>query len=93
VDGQAVPHAQERLDGRVESEESPGPLGMPLQGMLVSEAMSRVHRYRSPRRRSRSTRSAQIVGAMNEKLAVRDVIYTLVEEYVDSVERLQKLQG
>jgi hypothetical protein len=35
----------------------------------------------------------QIVGAMNEKLAVRDVIYTLVEEYVDSVDRLQKMQG
>jgi len=30
---------------------------------------------------------------MNEKLAVRDVIYTLVEEYVESVDRLQKLQG
>ena len=35
----------------------------------------------------------QIVGAMNQKLAVRDVIYTLVEEYVDAVERLQKLQA
>src|SRR4030095_14495824 len=31
-----------------ESEESPGPLGMPLQGMLVSEAMSRVPRHAQP---------------------------------------------
>jgi NAD(P)H-dependent flavin oxidoreductase YrpB (nitropropane dioxygenase family) len=76
-----------------ESEESPGPLGMPLQGMLVSEAMSRVHRYPKPAQKVAFNPVGQIVGAMNEKLAVRDVIYTLVEEYVDAVDRLQKMQG
>jgi NAD(P)H-dependent flavin oxidoreductase YrpB (nitropropane dioxygenase family) len=76
-----------------ESAESPGPLGMPLQGMLVSEAMSRVHRYPKPAQQVAFNPVGQIVGAMNEKLAVRDVIYTLVEEYVDAVERLQKLQA
>jgi NAD(P)H-dependent flavin oxidoreductase YrpB (nitropropane dioxygenase family) len=76
-----------------ESSESPGPLGMPLQGMLVSEAMSRVHRYPKPAQQVAFNPVGQIVGAMNEKVAVRDVIYTLVEEYVESVDRLQKLQG
>ena len=76
-----------------ESQESPGPLGMPLQGMLVSEAMSRVHRYPKPAQKVAFNPVGQIVGAMNEKLAVRDVIYTLVEEYVDAVDRLQKLQA
>jgi NAD(P)H-dependent flavin oxidoreductase YrpB (nitropropane dioxygenase family) len=76
-----------------ESEESPGPLGMPLQGMLVSEAMSRVHRYPKPAQKVAFNPVGQIVGAMNEKLAVRDVLYTLVEEYVDAVDRLQQLQA
>jgi NAD(P)H-dependent flavin oxidoreductase YrpB (nitropropane dioxygenase family) len=74
-----------------EGEESPGPLGMPLQGMLVSDAMSRVHRYPKQAQTVAFNPVGQIVGTMNEKLAVRDVIYGLVEEYVDSVDRLQKL--
>lgn len=76
-----------------ESPESPGYLGMPLQGMLVSEAMSRVHRYPKAAQKVAFNPVGQIVGAMNEKLAVRDVIYQLVEEYVDAVDRLQKMQG
>ena len=28
-----------------EAEDAPDPLGMPLQGMVSSEPMSRVHRY------------------------------------------------
>ncbi len=76
-----------------ESEESPGTLGMPLQGMLVSEAMTRVHRYPKAAQKVAFNPVGQIVGAMNEKLAVRDVIYTLVEEYIDSVDRLAKLQS
>jgi NAD(P)H-dependent flavin oxidoreductase YrpB (nitropropane dioxygenase family) len=76
-----------------ESEESPGPLGMPLQGMLVSEAMSRVHRYPKQAQQVAFNPVGQIVGTMSEKVAVRDVIYTLVEEYVDAVDRLQKLSA
>ena len=76
-----------------ESQESPAPLGMPLQGMLVSDAMSRVHRYPKPAQKVAFNPVGQIVGAMNEKLAVRDLIYTLVEEYVDTVDRLQKLSA
>jgi NAD(P)H-dependent flavin oxidoreductase YrpB (nitropropane dioxygenase family) len=76
-----------------EAAESPAPLGMPLQGMLVSDAMSRVHRYPKPAQKVAFNPVGQIVGAMNEKLAVRDLIYTLVEEYVDTVDRLQKLSA
>jgi NAD(P)H-dependent flavin oxidoreductase YrpB (nitropropane dioxygenase family) len=75
-----------------EAEDSPGPLGMPLQGMVVSEAMSRVHRYPKAAQKVAFNPVGQIVGTMNEKLAVRDVIYRLAEEYVDAVERLEKLQ-
>jgi NAD(P)H-dependent flavin oxidoreductase YrpB (nitropropane dioxygenase family) len=70
---------------------APEPLGMPLQGMLVSEAMSRVHRYPKAAQPVAFNPVGQIVGAMNEKLPVREVIYNLVSEYVDAVERLEKL--
>jgi NAD(P)H-dependent flavin oxidoreductase YrpB (nitropropane dioxygenase family) len=74
-----------------EAEGAPEPLGMPLQGMLVSEAMSRVHRYPKSAQSVAFNPVGQIVGAMNEKLPVREVIYNLVSEYVDAVERLEKL--
>jgi NAD(P)H-dependent flavin oxidoreductase YrpB (nitropropane dioxygenase family) len=75
-----------------EKPDSPDTLGMPLQGMLVSDAMSRVHRYAGPAQKVAFNPVGQIVGSMNEKLPVRDVIYSLVSEYVDSVERLQSLE-
>jgi len=74
-----------------EQQGSPEPLGMPLQGMLVSEAMSRVHRYPKSAQRVAFNPVGQIVGAMNQKLPVRELIYNLVSEYVDAVERLEKL--
>jgi NAD(P)H-dependent flavin oxidoreductase YrpB (nitropropane dioxygenase family) len=74
-----------------EAEESPGPLGMPLQGMLVTDAMSRVHRYAEPAQKVAFNPVGQIVGSMNDKLPVRDLIYNLVSEYFDSVERLESL--
>jgi NAD(P)H-dependent flavin oxidoreductase YrpB (nitropropane dioxygenase family) len=74
-----------------EAEGAPEPLGMPLQGMLVSEAMSRVHRYPKAAQQVAFNPVGQIVGAMNEKLPVREVIYNLVSEYVDAVDRLEKL--
>jgi hypothetical protein len=33
----------------------------------------------------------QVVGIMNEEKPVRDVIFQMVEEYLDSVEHLEKL--
>jgi NAD(P)H-dependent flavin oxidoreductase YrpB (nitropropane dioxygenase family) len=74
-----------------ESEGAPAPLGMPLQGMLVSDAMTRVHRYAAPAKMVAFNPVGQIVGAMNEKLPVRDLMYNLVSEYFDSVERLEAL--
>jgi len=67
------------------------PLGMPLQGMVVSEAMSRVHRYPAAAQRVAFNPVGQIVGSMNEKVSARDMIYNLVSEYLDSVERLDAL--
>ena len=77
-----------------EAWEQPGApkyLPMPLQGMLVSEVMSRVHRYPKAAQRVAFSPVGQIVGSMNEQRPVREVIYDLVSEYVEAVERLEKL--
>ena len=68
--------------------EGPGPLGMPLQNILTSEANARIARV-GPARTSRSRPVGQIVGRMNEVRPVRDVMFQLVEEYIETVERLE----
>jgi NAD(P)H-dependent flavin oxidoreductase YrpB (nitropropane dioxygenase family) len=70
----------------------PGPLGMPLQNILTSEANARI--ARSGRKDLAFAPVGQIVGRMNDVRPVRDVVYQLVDEYIDSVERLERgLQG
>jgi NAD(P)H-dependent flavin oxidoreductase YrpB (nitropropane dioxygenase family) len=70
----------------------PGPLGMPLQNILTSEANARI--ARSGRTELAFAPVGQIVGRMNEVRPVRDVMYQLVEEYIDTVERLEQgVQG
>lgn len=64
----------------------PGPLGMPLQNILTSEANSRI--ARSGRKDLAFAPVGQIVGRMNEVRSVRDVMFQLVEEYIETVERL-----
>jgi len=75
-----------------EREDAPSPLGMPLQGMVTAAPMQRVHRYPKQAQSVAFNPVGQIVGQMNEKRPVRDVIYDLVSEYVEAVERLESLQ-
>jgi NAD(P)H-dependent flavin oxidoreductase YrpB (nitropropane dioxygenase family) len=65
----------------------PGPLGMPLQNILTSEANARI--ARSGRTDLAFAPVGQIVGRMNEVRSVRDVMFQLVEEYIETVERLE----
>jgi NAD(P)H-dependent flavin oxidoreductase YrpB (nitropropane dioxygenase family) len=66
--------------------DGPGPLGMPLQNILTSEANARI--ARSGRKDLAFAPVGQIVGTMNKVQPVRDVMYRLVEEYIETVERL-----
>ena len=60
VDGQAVPHAAQRLDRGVGESENPKPLGMPLQFMVTADAVAAHAPLRARRRRRwRSTRSGR----------------------------------
>src|SRR5215831_368214 len=67
--------------------DGPGPLGMPLQNILTAEANARI--ARSGRKDLAFAPVGQIVGRMNQVRPVRDVIYQLVEEYIETVERLE----
>ncbi len=66
----------------------PGPLGMPLQNILTSEANARI--ARSSRKDIQFAPVGQIVGRMNQVRPVRDVMFDLVEEYIETVERLER---
>ncbi len=66
----------------------PGALGMPLQNILTSEANARI--ARSGRKDLAFAPVGQIVGRMNQVRPVRDVMYQLVEEYIETVERLEQ---
>jgi NAD(P)H-dependent flavin oxidoreductase YrpB (nitropropane dioxygenase family) len=68
--------------------EGPGPLGMPLQNILTAEANARI--ARSGRKDLQFAPVGQIVGSMNEVRPVRDVIFRLVEEYIETTEKLKQ---
>jgi len=74
-----------------EAPDSPKPLGMPLQFMVTSEAVARGHRYADKAKDVMFNPVGQIVGRMNDVQPVKDVIYNLVQEYLESVDRLQAL--
>jgi len=64
---------------------------MPLQFMVTSDAVARGHRYADKARDVMFNPVGQIVGTMNAVQPVKDVIYRLVEEYLEAAERLQRL--
>lgn len=70
---------------------APAPLGMPLQYMLTAEAVARSARYASRSQDVAFNAGGQVIGLVNQIRATRDVVYALVEEYLEAVDRLQKL--
>jgi NAD(P)H-dependent flavin oxidoreductase YrpB (nitropropane dioxygenase family) len=59
---------------------------MPLQNILTSDANARI--ARSGRKDLAFAPVGQIVGRMNDVRPVRDVMFQLVEEYIEAVEGL-----
>ena len=76
-----------------ESSESPGPLGMPLQFMVTMNAVQRGHRYPEQAKDVNFNPVGQVVGQMNEVLSVKELVYRLVNEYLEASERLQRLSA
>jgi NAD(P)H-dependent flavin oxidoreductase YrpB (nitropropane dioxygenase family) len=78
----------ERADG-------PGPLPMPLQPMLIGNAMWRIHRVADKEGTGANELVTyfvgQVVGAMNTVRPSRQVVLEMVEEFIDTVERMNGL--
>ncbi|MFC4058131.1 NAD(P)H-dependent flavin oxidoreductase [Planomonospora corallina] len=72
-----------------ESAESPGTLPMPLQFMLISDALRRIGR--SDAAELATFPAGQIIGTMNQVKPARDVVFGMVEQYVEAMERLERL--
>ena len=76
-----------------ENPENPDPLPMPLQGMITFDAMRRTSMYAG----SGSTQdvsfnaAGQVIGQVKQIESVKDVIYRIINEYLDSFERLNSL--
>jgi NAD(P)H-dependent flavin oxidoreductase YrpB (nitropropane dioxygenase family) len=71
-----------------EREDTPDPLPMPLQGLLFNKAGRRI--TRSQNRELSGFPVGQIVGSMNRVRPARDVIFDMVEEYIETTERMAK---
>ncbi|MEU4698531.1 nitronate monooxygenase [Nonomuraea dietziae] len=76
-------------------EDSPGPLGMPLQMVLAESAMARVVQA-AERGEPGAVELAnyfvgQVVGQLDQVKPARQVVYEMIEEFGDAIERLSRL--
>ncbi|MFO7590917.1 MAG: nitronate monooxygenase family protein [Acidimicrobiia bacterium] len=69
-----------------EREDTPDPLPMPLQGIIYSEAGRRITRANN--KELAGFPVGQIVGRMNTVRPTRDVIFDMVQEWIETTERL-----
>ncbi len=74
---------------REDSDESPGTLPMPLQGIVHQMAARRF--MRAGNKELTGFPVGQIVGRMNEVRPTKDVIFDMVEEWIETTQRLNSL--
>ncbi|GAA0396636.1 putative monooxygenase [Acrocarpospora corrugata] len=72
-----------------EAADSPGTLPMPLQFMLVSDALRRIGR--SDATELTTFPAGQIIGTMNQVKSARQVVFDMIEGYVEAMERLGRI--
>ncbi|MCB0984509.1 MAG: nitronate monooxygenase, partial [Ilumatobacter sp.] len=78
-----------------EGPNSPGPLPMPLQPLLVGSAEERIARgAHDPASGSAKLANyfvGQIVGSMNEPKPAARVVMDMVEEFIEAVQRVESM--
>jgi NAD(P)H-dependent flavin oxidoreductase YrpB (nitropropane dioxygenase family) len=72
-----------------EAEDAPDPLPMPLQMMVAIEAVSRGHRYPEQAKDVNFNPCGQVIGRATTVRKAKDVVFSMVEEYLEVTERLQ----
>ncbi|TDE32457.1 nitronate monooxygenase [Nonomuraea mesophila] len=79
------------------SQESPGPLGMPLQLLVAEGAMARIAAAAEKGEPGAvelvNYYVGQVVGQLDQVKPARQVVYELVSEFGEAVERLERLSG
>ncbi len=72
--------------------ETPMPLGMPMQPILVGEALQRIdraaHRAGSGAEQLTNYFVGQIVGTMNVSKTAAQVVYDMIDEFIEAVQSL-----
>ncbi|MBV2235553.1 MAG: nitronate monooxygenase family protein [Sterolibacterium sp.] len=76
-----------------EQPDNPKPLGMPLQGLVTSDAIRRTHRYAGVAETHKVLFNpcGQVIGQIQQIESSRDVVLRLLNEYADAMERLTEL--
>lgn len=73
-------------------DDTPAPLGMPLQSALVAESQLRIHQAANrPESGARDLATyfvGQVVGSLDRVRPTRAVVLDMVEEFIDAAERL-----
>ncbi|HEV3226137.1 MAG TPA: nitronate monooxygenase family protein [Acidimicrobiales bacterium] len=73
---------------------NPDPLPMPLHGMLIADAQRRMQRSAASNPGAQQLVNyfvGQIVGQMNQVKPAKQVVYEMVEEFIDAAERVSGL--
>ncbi len=80
-----------------QSDESPEPLPMPLQGVIAGAAFRKITKLAQTdhpgARQLVNQFVGQGVGLMNETLSVRSVVYAFMEDFAEASERLSNALG
>jgi len=75
-----------------ENPDTPMPLGMPMQPVLIDEAITRInraaHRQGSGAEQLANYFVGQIVGNMNKSKPTSQVVYEMIEEFIEATESL-----
>jgi len=76
-----------------ENPDNPDPLPMPLQGMITFDAMRRTSMYAGSGNTQEVSFNAagQVIGQVKQVESVKDVIFRMINEYLDSIQRLNNL--
>lgn len=78
-----------------ERPDTPDPLGMPLQTALISDPQYRIHQAANqPESKARELATyfvGQVVGSLDKVRPASQVLLSMVDEYVDAMERLDGL--
>jgi len=76
-----------------DSPETPDPLPMPLHGLVSADAMRRTETYAGAGETQAVAMNicGQVIGQINQVESCRDVVFRLMTEYVDALERLNRL--